>query len=939
MGSSPSANSSSSDSGSRQTRPVDASQAAVRAELERVLASNVFRGSESLKRFLRYAVEHTIQGEGDQLKEYRLGVDVLDRPASFDPRLDPAVRMAARRLRAKLGEYYDAEGRQDPIWIDIPKGGYAAVFADRASRELAKVPASGPRPRRLALIAVVTTVVFCAIALAGGYRWRSKAQAAVHARRSVAVLGFENLSGRPDKAWLSTALSEMLTTELAAGEQLRTVPGENVAQMKISLALLDADSYGRETLAKIHRNLNADDVVVGSYILLGNGQVRLDLRLQDTAAGETLAAVSEKGSEAEIDDLVGRAGASLRTRLGVQAVSDSEAAAVKASLPSNTQAAQLYFDGLAKMRRYDNLGARDALEKALTIEPSYAPAHAALAATWANLGYDPRASEEAKKAFDLSANLRSADRLWIEAHYREMTDELDKAVEIYRNLFDIYPDNLEYGERLAYVQYHAGKGQDAMATIAQLRKLPPPARDDPRLDIREADAAFSLGDYKRYQEASARGAEKAQNRGARLLAAQALADDCWGLKLLGQPKEAIAACDEARSIFAEAGDRDYAAAVLNQIGVISEEQGNLVAARSKLEEALAISREVGDRDATASELGNLANILDAQGDVNGAKRLFEQVLAMFREVGDKAGGSAAQADVGRMMGRLGDLSGARTGLEESLAITRETGDKGQEGVDLSNLGDVLYFQGDLASADGVLQQAESDLRQAGDKKGEAYALSNWAKVLAARGDLSGARAKYQEALNIRKDLGANQEAAQSQVALADLAIEEGHPGDAPAPCRQAIEAFQTEKAADSEILAHTVLAHALLAMEKAQDAQKEIDRAKDLAARSQDFGIRVRIRITAARVRAALGNDAEAERALQAAFAESAKRGFVPLEFESRLALGEIETEAGKTGPGHSHLAALQKEASSRGFSLVASKAAAASVRLPAGPRRRSARA
>ncbi|MBZ5600039.1 MAG: tetratricopeptide repeat protein [Acidobacteriia bacterium] len=916
------------------------SQAAVRAELEKVLASNAFRGSESLKRFLRYAVEHTIQGEGDQLKEYRLGVDVLDRPASFDPRLDPAVRMAARRLRAKLREYYDSDGRQDPVWIDIPKGGYAAAFANSASRELARIPKSASNPRRLRLIALVTVAVLGAIALAGGYRWRSKAEAAVHARRSVAVLGFENLSGRPDKAWLSTALSEMLTTELAAGEQLRTVPGENVAQMKINLALPDADSYGRDTLAKIHNNLNADDVVLGSYILLGDGQVRLDLRLQDTAAGETLASVSEKGSEAEIDDLVGRAGASLRARLGVQAVSDAQAAAVKASLPSNAQAAQLYFDGLAKTRKYDNLGARDALEKALAIEPSYAPAHAALAATWANLGYDPKAREEAKKAFDLSANLRSADRLWIEAHYREMTDELDKAVEIYRNLFDTYPDNLEYGERLAYVQYHAGKGQDAMATIDQLRKLPPPARDDPRLDIREADAGFALGDYKRYQEASARGAEKARAQGARLLAAQALADDCWGLKLLGRPKEAITTCEEAQRIFAAANDRDYVAAVLNQIGVIFEEQGDLVTARSKIEEALAISREVGDRDGTASELGNLANILDAQGEVNEAKRLFEQILAMFREVGDKAGGSAAQADVGRMLARLGDLSGARSNLEESLAITRETGDKGQEGVDLSELGDVLYSQGDLASAVGVLQQAESDLRQAGDKKGEAYGLSNLGKVFAARGDLAGARAKYQQALNIRRDLGASQETAQSQVMLADLAIEEGHPADAQAPCRQAIEAFRAEKAADSEILAHTVLAHSLLAMGKRPDAQKEIDLARDLAAKSQDFGIRVRSRIIAARVSAGLRNGADAERMLQAAFAESVKRGFVPLELESRLVLGEIETESGRTGSGRSHLAALEREATSRGFSLVASKAAAASVRVPAGPtRHRSAHA
>jgi len=70
----------------------------------------------------------------------------------------------------------------------------------------------------------------------------------------VAVLGFKNLSGKPEVAGLSTAFSEMLTTELAAGGRLRTVPGENISQMKINLALPDADSYGKETLRKIRQH-------------------------------------------------------------------------------------------------------------------------------------------------------------------------------------------------------------------------------------------------------------------------------------------------------------------------------------------------------------------------------------------------------------------------------------------------------------------------------------------------------------------------------------------------------------------------------------------------------------------------------------------------------------------------------------------------------------
>src|SRR5207244_3557749 len=151
------------------------------------------------------------------------------------------------------------------------------------------------------------------------------ASAPVRARRSVAVLGFKNLSGRSDDAWLSTALAEMLTTELAVGEHLRTIPGENIAQMKINLSLSDAESYGKETLSKIRANLGTDNVVMGSYVSLGGGQIRLDLRLQDATAGETLAAISERGNETQVDDLVSRAGSTLRQKLGAGEVSPAEA--------------------------------------------------------------------------------------------------------------------------------------------------------------------------------------------------------------------------------------------------------------------------------------------------------------------------------------------------------------------------------------------------------------------------------------------------------------------------------------------------------------------------------------------------------------------------------------------------------------------------------------
>jgi TolB-like protein/Flp pilus assembly protein TadD len=99
--------------------------------LTRILDGNTFRQVDRLKRFLRFIVTETLDGRGDQLKEYVIGVQVFDKESSFDPRADPIVRVQARRLRSRLARYYREEGVSDPLVIELPKGGYTPVFRPR----------------------------------------------------------------------------------------------------------------------------------------------------------------------------------------------------------------------------------------------------------------------------------------------------------------------------------------------------------------------------------------------------------------------------------------------------------------------------------------------------------------------------------------------------------------------------------------------------------------------------------------------------------------------------------------------------------------------------------------------------------------------------------------------------------------------------------------
>src|SRR5262249_14203524 len=115
--------------GSAPAMPIDDSE--VRAQLSRVLRSSSFAHAPSLSRFLGHLVERTLSGQAAALKEYALGVDVFDRGDGFDPKVDTIVRAQARRLRAKLQEYYDGEGREDPVVIGLAKGRYVPSFTRR----------------------------------------------------------------------------------------------------------------------------------------------------------------------------------------------------------------------------------------------------------------------------------------------------------------------------------------------------------------------------------------------------------------------------------------------------------------------------------------------------------------------------------------------------------------------------------------------------------------------------------------------------------------------------------------------------------------------------------------------------------------------------------------------------------------------------------------
>src|SRR5215471_13732457 len=98
-------------------------------QLSRLLESRALHGAENLRSFLQYIAQRAIERQEGQLKEYTIATDVFGRAKDFDSRTDSVVRVQAKRLREKLKDYYDTEGKSDRVLIDLPKGHYNVVFS------------------------------------------------------------------------------------------------------------------------------------------------------------------------------------------------------------------------------------------------------------------------------------------------------------------------------------------------------------------------------------------------------------------------------------------------------------------------------------------------------------------------------------------------------------------------------------------------------------------------------------------------------------------------------------------------------------------------------------------------------------------------------------------------------------------------------------------
>jgi TolB-like protein/tetratricopeptide (TPR) repeat protein len=363
-------------------------QKLVREQLDRILDSGPFLQSRRRQRFLEYVVSETLAGRGDRLKGYNIAREVFDRPEEFDPNVDPIVRMEAARLRDRLREYYDADGRDDPIRIELPKGGYKPQIefrhdvpaVDHASVATRDTP--WWKRRQTGLLFIAPTLLLAAIGLwLADSLWRSQPRelTPTSTRSStdvpaIAVLPFVNLSSDPKEEYFSDGLTEDILTELSRARDLRVLARNTTFQFKGKA--VDVSRLGQELRAR--------------YVLEGsarrtNDRLRVTAQLIDTETGVHIWADRYDRDMADIalvqDEIVNQIVAKIAGSYG--AIERNEAKAAARKTPKQLQAYDLILrarDIIQWDWTSENFSAaRAALNQATALDPTNAQARRELA--------------------------------------------------------------------------------------------------------------------------------------------------------------------------------------------------------------------------------------------------------------------------------------------------------------------------------------------------------------------------------------------------------------------------------------------------------------------------------------------------------------------------------------------------------------------------------
>jgi TolB-like protein/Flp pilus assembly protein TadD len=354
------------------------SKRVIAAQLDRILASTVFIHSERLSRMLRFAVQQATEGNTEQLKEYALAISVFDKRDSFDPRFDPIVRVEAGRLRTRLKQYYETEGRNDQLVIDLPKGSYVPRFVTQSpeTQQNQADPGHGTH---------------------------------TYSANSIAVLPFADHSPDRDQEYFCDGMTEELINALTKLRGLRVAAWTSALKLR-------GETHD---VAKIGEQLKVGTVVAGSVRKAGD-RLRITVQLIGTRDGSYLWSEIYDRQVKDVFAIQEEISQAIVAMLKVQ-IAGGQSQYLVRRYTENVEAYTLYLKGRYCWNQRSEQSLKKGIEyfgQAIVHDPKYAPAYSGLADSYSLLGNSGVLPAKEVKAKAMWAALKAVelDPTLAEAH-------------------------------------------------------------------------------------------------------------------------------------------------------------------------------------------------------------------------------------------------------------------------------------------------------------------------------------------------------------------------------------------------------------------------------------------------------------------------------------------------------------------------------------------
>ena len=739
---------------------------------------------------------------------------------------------------------------------------------------------------------LVVTLIAVLLALAIGWRLARSPPAAGtppgHLGRTIALVGFSNLSRNPKDAWLAPALSEMLGAELSVADSVQVVPDELVRDASSDLSAPAAGGYSPATLAQLRQRLDADYAVSGSYVVGGSADdapLRVDIALQDTRTGALVASVSDQSAVSGLIALATQAGATLRSKLGAQTPDAETLGLIANTRPPSLDVTRRIGFALDALEHYDAARARDELLEAVAEAPGYAPAYTYLAQAWSALGFRAKALAAAEQAAQKSVNLPPEQRLEAEAVADSAHAEWSKAAAAWGALIRLRPASIEYRLRAIDAQLAAGSTPAAQATLRELERLPD-AANDPRVELAAVRISGELDDARGGEQHAATALRLAEQRDAAGLVADAQLALAGARTHLNKNEEAraslLAAIAAYRSIRNPRGEAAARIALAQALSNLNRHQE----AREEYQRAMELDRSIGDLAGIAAVYRDLCSMLWTAGDRDGAQAAARNSLALARETGDL--GLQAWTIQG-----LATIAADEAASDEVLAEYREvvalTARAGhQTSWTLTNIADVQRMRGELDAARETCSRAMAEAAPLTDSQFAVFAGFTCALIESDRGNAAGARAGFEEVIRRVGSGGDDSYRNNSLMMLAQLDMDEGRWSAARERLQQASRGFAAAEERTGEADAEAMRALCAQALGDAAAQDQALRRARRLRQSITSRQEVYLVDIVLARLGDAARPDPESADRLLALAADAERRHWLGWSLEAKLAAWEL---------------------------------------------------